>query len=115
MSPSGWFESERPKARWGHRAQPFLRHCTRVYPLSRCSVMKAFGSLVALVSVVILPVSMFAAELATFGAKGDGRADDTDAIQRAVDAGGSVRFPSGTFRLTRTVTIDLDKTGFVTL
>jgi len=55
------------------------------------------------------------ADVTALGAKGDGRTDDTDAIQRAVDRGGSIRFPTGTFRLTRTVKIDLDKTGFVAL
>ncbi|MGH7944064.1 MAG: glycosyl hydrolase family 28-related protein [Opitutaceae bacterium] len=56
-----------------------------------------------------------AADVTSHGAKGDGRADDTDPIQRAVDAGGRVHFPTGTFRLTRAVKIDLDKTGFVAL
>lgn len=32
-----------------------------------------------------------------FGAVGDGKTDDTAAIQRAIDAGGAVRFPSGTY------------------
>src|SRR5690606_4534888 len=48
-------------------------------------------------------------------AKGDGRTDDTNAIQRAVDAGGRIVFPSGVFRLTRTIRVDLDRTGFVAL
>ncbi|MBI5693730.1 MAG: right-handed parallel beta-helix repeat-containing protein [Verrucomicrobia bacterium] len=56
-----------------------------------------------------------AAAVATFGAKGDGTADDTDAIQRAVDEGGSVHFGRGTYRLTRTIKIDLDRSGFVSL
>jgi parallel beta-helix repeat protein len=50
-----------------------------------------------------------------FGAIGDGQADDTAAIQRAVDAGGGVVFPHGTYKITGTVTIDLQKTGFVSL
>jgi hypothetical protein len=62
-----------------------------------------------------LVVAVPAAEVISLGAKGDGRTDDTDAIQRAVSSGGSVRFTSGTFRLTRTVRIDLDQTGFVAL
>ncbi len=42
--------------------------------------------------------------------------DDSDSIQRAVDAGsGVIRFTSGTFHLKKTVTIDLDKTGFISL
>lgn len=37
-----------------------------------------------------------------FGAKGDGLADDTDAIQRAIDAaGGPPDLPPGTYLITR--------------
>jgi len=47
-----------------------------------------------------------------FGAVGDGEADDTAAIQRAVDSKvGDVFLPRGRFRLTRTVVIDLDAVG----
>lgn len=38
----------------------------------------------------------------SFGAKGDGQADDTAALQSAIDAvaaGGTLRFPSGTYRI----------------
>jgi hypothetical protein len=55
------------------------------------------------------------ADVLSLGAKGDGRTDDTEAIQRAVDGGGNIPFPSGIFRLTRTIRIDLDKTGFIAL
>ena len=49
-------------------------------------------------------------DVATFGAQGDGSADDTNAIQAAIDAansrgGGTVVFPAGTFRITRALTI----------
>ncbi len=55
-------------------------------------------------------------DVRAFGAVGDGKVDDTTAIQKAVDTGdGTVRFPRGTYRLTRTVVIDLDKTGPVAL
>jgi hypothetical protein len=51
-----------------------------------------------------------------FGAVGDGQADDTAAIQRAVDSQiGGVRFPKGTYRLTKPVVIDLDRAGFTSL
>jgi hypothetical protein len=51
-----------------------------------------------------------------FGAVGDGRADDTAAIQRAVDAGaGDVIFPRGIYRITRPIVADLDRVGFTAL
>jgi hypothetical protein len=51
-----------------------------------------------------------------FGAVGDGKADDTAAIQKAIDAGiGQVRFPAGVYRLTRPLVIELDRTGFTAL
>lgn len=46
------------------------------------------------------------------GVVGDGKADDTEAIQRAIDSGkGTVRLPKGVFRITRTIMVDLEKTG----
>jgi hypothetical protein len=50
-----------------------------------------------------------------FGAVGDGAADDTVAIQKAVDAGGAIRFPAGRYRLTHTVRVELRKTGLIAL
>lgn len=45
-------------------------------------------------------------------AVGDGEADDTAAIQAAADAGmGDLRFRRGTYRLTKTIDIDLDRVG----
>ena len=47
-----------------------------------------------------------------FGAVGDGVADDTDAIQHAINDGdGVVAFPRGTYRITRTLVVDLAKAG----
>lgn len=37
------------------------------------------------------------ADVRDFGAVGDGVADDTSAVQRAIDAGGTVTFPAGTY------------------
>ena len=51
----------------------------------------------------------------TPGTVGDGKADDTKAVQAALDVGGSVRFARGTYRLTKTIVVELDKTGFVSL
>jgi hypothetical protein len=47
-----------------------------------------------------------------FGAVGDGTADDTAAIQKAVDAKvGDVCFPRGVYRISRPLVIDLDEVG----
>jgi hypothetical protein len=51
-----------------------------------------------------------------FGATGDGKTDDTAAIQKAVDSNeGLVRLPKGVYRLTRPVAIDLDKVGYTSI
>jgi len=51
-----------------------------------------------------------------FGAVGDGEADDTAAIQAAVDAKiGEVRLPRGTYRVTRPIVVDLDQVGWTSL
>jgi len=59
----------------------------------------------AIVTVVIPPDHTF--NVLDYGAKGDGVTDDTDAIQRAVDAaalgGGTVDFPAGTFLISSPV------------
>src|SRR3954452_24500565 len=51
-----------------------------------------------------------------FGAKGDGASDDAAAIQELIDAkAGSIRFPAGTYRISKTLVVDLDKVGFTSL
>ncbi len=48
-----------------------------------------------------------------FGAAGDGKTDDTAAIQKAVDSGiGGIRFPKGVYLISKPVVVDLDKVGF---
>jgi hypothetical protein len=57
-----------------------------------------------------------AVNVRAYGAVGDGQADDTEAIQRAVEAAaGAVRFPRGVYRLTRPIQVDLDRVGPVAL
>ncbi len=52
----------------------------------------------------------------SLGVAGDGKADDTSAIQKAMDAGtADLFFPKGVYRITKTIAIDLDKTGFASL
>ncbi len=50
------------------------------------------------------------------GAVGDGQADDTAAIQKAVKAGaGAVYFPKGTYRIIRAIVVDLNAHGRTSL
>ncbi len=45
-----------------------------------------------------------------FGAVGDGKADDTAAIQHAINDGdGVIEFPRGNYRITKTLLVDLAK------
>lgn len=46
---------------------------------------------------------------------GDGKADDADAIQSLVDRGGLVKLSNETYRISRTIVIDLEKTGFTAI
>ena len=51
-----------------------------------------------------------------FGAVGDGMADDTNAIQHAIDQGdGWLEFPRGDYRITRTLQIFPDRVGRVAI
>jgi hypothetical protein len=51
-----------------------------------------------------------------FGARGDGRSNDTTAIEHAVSQGdGHLEFPRGDFRITRTIEIPLDTRGRISL
>lgn len=57
---------------------------------------------------LLAAVPAFAAE----GAKGDGKTDDTAALQKSIDGGaGQVRLRRGVFRITRPLVIDLDRVG----
>lgn len=51
-----------------------------------------------------------------FGAIGNGLNDDTEAIQKAINAGlGAVRFPKGTYKITKSLVIDLEKVGVTSI
>jgi parallel beta-helix repeat protein len=52
-------------------------------------------------------------DIRNFGAVGDGIADDTGAIQKAVDSGiGAIKLSKGVYRVTKSIVIDLDKVGY---
>jgi hypothetical protein len=78
-------------------------------------LLRRFPTVARVLGLILALASTRAADVKSFGARGDGQADDTAAVQRAVDAGGSVNFPTGTYRLERTISIDLDQTGYVVL
>ena len=59
----------------------------------------------------LLALLVLASSLSAQKLVGDGKADDTSALQALVDAGGSVRLPKGRYRLTKTVLVDLAKLG----
>ncbi len=61
--------------------------------------------------------SVFGASVRDFGAKGDGIADDTAAIERAVAESreGVLAFTRGAYRLTRTVEVKLATRGPLSL
>jgi hypothetical protein len=55
-------------------------------------------------------------DVRSFGAVGDGKADDTAAIQKAVDSKtGPIQLPRGVYRITRPIVIDLDKVGYTSI
>jgi len=58
-----------------------------------------------------VPAGAAAAAVRDWGAKGDGQADDTAALQQAADRGGEIRFVRGTYRITQPIVIDLDRVG----
>jgi hypothetical protein len=64
---------------------------------------------------LVLASVLLASDVKQQGAVGDGRADDTAAIQRAVAIGGQVTFPAGSYRISKTILVRLDKTGYISL
>ena len=51
-------------------------------------------------------------DVSHFGAVGDGIVDDTVALQKAVDSGMGYIHLKGTYRITKTIVINLDKVGY---
>lgn len=72
----------------------------------------------ALILLLLTRVTLQAEAIRTvrdFGAVGDGRHDDTAAIEEALAAGGGLNFPPGRYRLTRTLRVELAKVGPVAI
>ena len=78
--------------------------------------MRILPLLLAALFLVIQSRVRAANDVRSFGALGDGKADDTAAIQKAVDSGsGTVRFEKGIYRLTKTITVNLNEHGHTAL
>lgn len=63
----------------------------------------------------LLVLLAFATGLTAQTLVGDGQADDTAALQKLVDTQGAVRLPKGRYRLTKTIMVDLAKTGYAAI
>lgn len=79
--------------------------------------MKSTPSILSfLVLSVLISSAPAQTNVKTLGITGDGKADDTAAIQKAIDAGTSdLYFPKGRYRVTKTIIVDLDSAGFSSL
>jgi parallel beta-helix repeat protein len=91
--------------------------CTRAIPHWRRLFILGIAAAVALLAILIPTSPVSAASVRDFGAIGDGKADDTAAIERAVaeNEDGQLEFPRGDYRITRTIEIDLAKYGRTSL
>ncbi len=93
--------------------------------MKRCNFFVLVGGTLALLPIVFAHAGNTRKQVDTtglcltvrdFGAVGDGKADDTKAFQRAVDSGrGDIHIPRGVYRLTKTVVVDLDRIGPVSI
>jgi len=80
------------------------------------SIVKPCGAVLLLLALTAPAAAEPLKTVRDFGAAGDGRTDDTAAIQRAVASGtGDVRFPRGVYRVTRPIVVELDRVGPVSL
>jgi len=93
--------------------------------MKRCNFFVLVGGTLALLPIVFAHAGNTRKQVDTtglcptvrdFGAVGDGKADDTKAFQRAVDSGrGDIHIPRGVYRLTKTIVVDLDRIGPVSI
>lgn len=72
-----------------------------------------FKLLFTCLTICLAYVSGYAVNVKDFGAKGDGKTDDTRAINAAISGAsdGLVEFPKGSYRISKTIEIDLSLLG----
>lgn len=74
------------------------------------------GIVLALLSTTFIYAGEVGQTVRDYRAVGDGKTDDTEAFQRAINSnGGDVYVPRGVYRLTKTVVVDLDRCGPVSI
>ena len=78
---------------------------TSTRPIQNQAVAKAVANLQGRFDTVFEAVSDRFVTPQMFGAIGDGEADDTEALQKALDSGNSVMLATGTYRITDTLTV----------
>ncbi|TVS17489.1 MAG: hypothetical protein EA424_12565 [Planctomycetaceae bacterium] len=73
-------------------------------------------TLILFVFLIAAAQGICAADVRRFGAQGDGRTDDTEAIRRAIgESNGAVVFAGGRFRISETIEIPLAESGPISL
>ena len=93
---------------------PFPWQCKSPLRPAALRLLPLLLSLVLAGAVPLEPCA--AADVRDFGARGDGEADDTEAIRRAIrESGGLIRFSRGRYRISETIEIRLAETGAVGL
>jgi Right handed beta helix region len=98
-----------------------IRSCYAYRSFQASLVTIGFGSVWLFAFLGVMPASVVGQlaavpvqVVATIPAVGDGKADDTEAIQRLIDShASSIAFAPGRYRITRPLKVDLDKSGFV--
>lgn len=82
-----------------------------LYPLNSIRLM------IVCLALSVIPMVSQAVSVKDFGAKGDGKSDDTKSINAAISAAvdGVVEFPRGTYRISKTIEIQLFKDGLIGL
>jgi hypothetical protein len=106
--------------------------CLRRYPLHRATSKfasegrKTVNPLPSRRASIILRAGILGLFFTTIGSalqaqgldpspSGDGVADDTAAIQQMIDRGGVIELATGRYRLTQTLEVDLDRTGYASI